>query len=139
LYEDEIRVLGNSSRPGLEIELRSCRITGAAATVLAQDLKRDQGPTKLDYCAIDNFVLADGLRGNRRLKSLTACIYDDRGLGNQELIAFASTLRENKGLVHFKLLVRYFTMSNEKWTQSAILSKHIRPSRSWVSSSVTLT
>jgi hypothetical protein len=35
LDNDHIRMLGGLSRPGLEIELNSCRITGAAAVVLA--------------------------------------------------------------------------------------------------------
>jgi hypothetical protein len=43
LDKDQIRVLGDFSRPSLKIELRSCRITGAAA-VFAQ--VRRQGPTK---------------------------------------------------------------------------------------------
>jgi hypothetical protein len=40
LDEDHCRVLGDFSKPGLEIELRHCRITGAAAAVLTQVLGR---------------------------------------------------------------------------------------------------
>jgi hypothetical protein len=114
LDEDHIRVLGDISRPGLEIELRACRITGATAAVLAQVLGRNQGPTKLFACDTENILLADGLRGNSRLKSLALRIYNDRGLGNQELIAFASAIQENKGLVDLKLL-HDFVMSDETW------------------------
>jgi hypothetical protein len=114
LDEDHFRVLEDFSRPGLEIELKRCRITGAAAAVLSGVLGRNQGPTKLVYCAIDNFVLVDGLRGNRRLKSLTPFISDNRAVGNENLLAIAGALRENKGLVDLNL--RYcFTMSKETW------------------------
>jgi hypothetical protein len=48
LSEDHVLLLGDFSKPGLEIYLNHCRITGAAATVLAEVLGRYQGPTKLD-------------------------------------------------------------------------------------------
>jgi hypothetical protein len=116
LDRDHIRVLRDISRPGLEIELAGCQITGAAAAVLAQVLACNQGPSKLDYCDIDFMVLADALRGNRRLKSLAAFISDHRAaLGNQNLLAFAGALRENKGHVHLEILLWDFTMSNETW------------------------
>jgi hypothetical protein len=115
LDEDCIRALGNFSRPGREIELSHCRITGAAAAVLAQVLGRNQGPTKLDLCDIDNFVLADGLRGNSRLKSFcTSFSSNRRGAGNRELVASAGALKENKGLIYLDL-INLFTMSNETW------------------------
>jgi hypothetical protein len=41
--EDQIRVLGAVSRPGLDIKLKFCRIAGASAEALAEVLKRDQG------------------------------------------------------------------------------------------------
>jgi hypothetical protein len=114
LDEDCIRVLGDFSRPGLEIELRHCIITGAAATVLTWVLGGNQGPTKLDLCDIDNFVLVDGLRGNRRLKIWTPRLSNNSDVGNQELVAIAGALRENKGLVDLNL-IHDFTMSNETW------------------------
>ena len=69
--ENHCRVLGTYSRPGLEIELTHCRIAGTAVEALAEVVGRNQGPTKLIWCDIDNSVLADDLRGNCRLKSLT--------------------------------------------------------------------
>jgi hypothetical protein len=60
LDEDHFHVFGDLSRPGLEVVLKQCRIRGAAAAVLAQALGRNQGPTRLDNCNIDNYVLADG-------------------------------------------------------------------------------
>jgi hypothetical protein len=42
--EDQIRLLEEFSRPGLEIELKPCGISGAAATVLAQVLRRSVLP-----------------------------------------------------------------------------------------------
>jgi hypothetical protein len=106
LDEDHIRVLGAYSRPGLEIELKNYRIVGAAATVLVNVLGRNQGPTKLDGCWIDNSVLVDGLRGNSRLKSLVSppLIVD---------VAIAGALRENLGFV--ALHIRHFRMSDETW------------------------
>jgi hypothetical protein len=69
LDEDHCRVLGACSRPGLEIKLKVCTLTSAGTSALADTLRRNQGPTKLDGCVIDSFVLADGLRGNSRLTS----------------------------------------------------------------------
>jgi hypothetical protein len=45
--ENDCCVLGTYSRPGIDIELICCRITGAAAEALAEVLGRNQGPTKL--------------------------------------------------------------------------------------------
>jgi hypothetical protein len=110
LDEDTIRVLGDYSKPGLEIKLDCCRITGAAATALAQVLGRNQGPTKLDCCTTDNVALADGLRGNRRLKSFKPCL----STSHQELLAIADALKENTGLTH--LDIRYgFRVNDETW------------------------
>jgi hypothetical protein len=64
--ENHCRVLGIFSRPDLEIVLDHCKLTSAGASALAEVLGRNQGPTKLDLCYIDNVVLADGLRGNSR-------------------------------------------------------------------------
>jgi hypothetical protein len=120
LNENHCRVLGAYSRPDLEIVLDNCKITNAGARTLAQVLGRNQGPTKLDYCDIDYFLLADGLRGNSRLKSLKLCFStsseEDR---NRQLPAIAAALRENKGLVDLDLSRRVYTsditMSDETW------------------------
>jgi hypothetical protein len=64
--ENHCRVFGAYSRPGLEIEMIRCKVTNSGASFLAEVLGRDQGPTRLDFCDIDNFFLADGLRGNSR-------------------------------------------------------------------------
>jgi hypothetical protein len=110
LDEDHCRVLGNFSRPGLEVELKYCRIEGVGANeALVEILGRNQGPTKLDYCDINSFVLVNGLRGNSRLKSLTQYISSD-----PEFPAIARALRENKGLVDLHLWHDIW-MSNEAW------------------------
>jgi hypothetical protein len=114
LSEDHVRVLGDFSKPDLEIYLKQCRITGAAASVLAEVLGRNQGPTKLDSCWIDNFLLAKGLRGNSRLKSLRPRIPEQLGVGNREVLAIAGALKENKGLVDLDFFYR-FRMSDETW------------------------
>jgi hypothetical protein len=114
MTEDHCRVLGAYSRPDLDIELVECRITGASAAVLAQVLGRNQGPTKLYCCEIDNSVLADVLRGNSRLKRLRPRIFNSPETGNRDVLAIAGALRENKGLV--ELVLRHaFTMSDEAW------------------------
>jgi hypothetical protein len=96
--EDHCRVLGTYSRPGLEIELNSCKVTSAGARALAEVIGRNQGPTRLDYCQMDYLVLADGLRGNSRLKSLRPQFSSSQN-SNREILAIVGALRENKGLV----------------------------------------
>jgi hypothetical protein len=83
---------------------------------LAEVLGRNQGPTDLLHCHnIDCFVLADGLRGNSRLKSLTSNFSGDFDVGNRQVLAMASALRENKGLVALDLSDFGFIVSDEKW------------------------
>jgi hypothetical protein len=112
--EDHCRVLGAYSRPDLEIVLERCEFTTTGASALVEVLRRNQGPTKLDLCRIDNVVLADGLRGNSRLKSLTTRISDNLEVGNREVLAIAGALRKNRGLVD--LFPCYCSrMSDEMW------------------------
>jgi hypothetical protein len=113
--ENHCRVLGDYSRPGLEIVLDRCKITSAGASALAEVLGRNQGPTKLDFCVIDNLVLADGLRGNSRLKSLRPrLISSNLEVRNRQILAIADAVRENKGLVEFNLRY-YFCLNDETW------------------------
>jgi hypothetical protein len=113
LDESHIHVLGVHSRPDLQIVLSHCKLTRAGTSALAEVLGRNQGPTKLDLCYIDNPVLADGLRGNSRLKSLKPHTSDSPMVSNQELLAIAATLKENKGLVDLNL--SDFWVSGETW------------------------
>jgi hypothetical protein len=92
-------VLGACLRPDLEICLEQCRITGAAAKALVEVLGRNQGPTKLVLCNINSFFLTDGLRGNSPLRSWRACISGNLEVGNRQVLAIASALRQNKGLI----------------------------------------
>jgi hypothetical protein len=62
-------------------------------------LGRNQRPTELDWCDIDNSVLADGLRGNSRLKRLTPPPASRPDGGKREALAIARTLKENKALL----------------------------------------
>jgi hypothetical protein len=114
IHQNHCRVLGDYSRPDLKIVLRECRIAGAAAEALAEVLGRNQGPTKLDRCQTDNFVLANGLRGNSRLKSLTLSVSNDFDVGKLQVFAIAGALRENKGLVALDLHTE-FVLSHETW------------------------
>jgi hypothetical protein len=104
--ESHCRVLDSYSKPGLKIVLEYCRFTSAGASALAEVLGRNQGPTKLHFCGIDNSVVANGLRGNSRLKSLKLSISSSPEDGNRELLAIAGVLRENKGLVDLDLSSR---------------------------------
>jgi hypothetical protein len=114
LDKNHCRVLGADSRSDLEIVLGDCRLTSAGTAALTEVLGRNQGPTKLDLCYMDNSVLANGLRGNSRLKSFEPRISMNVEVGKQEVLAIACALKENKGLVDLDL--RYdFMMSNETW------------------------
>jgi hypothetical protein len=112
--ENRCRELGVSSRPGLEIVLSQCTLTHAGTSALSEVLGRNQGPTKLNRCDIDISGLADGLRRNSRLKSLrTPYSSGSRYFVNRLVLAIASALRENKGLVDLNL--RYCWVSDETW------------------------
>jgi hypothetical protein len=111
--ENHCRVLGDYSRPGLEIVLTGCDITSARASVLTEVLGRNQGPTKLDYCEIDNLIIANGLRGNRRLTSLRQRISSNIDVGNCEVLEIAGALNENRGLVDFSLRTSGFSVTEE--------------------------
>jgi hypothetical protein len=131
LDEDHIRVLGTYSRPDLKINLYRCQFTSSGMSALADVLERNQGPTELDSCQIDCSVVANGLRGNSRLKSFTQDFSSDivTSAGNRGVLVIANAFRENKGLL--KLDCRNGrTMSDEILALSVILSRHIRHSRS---------
>jgi hypothetical protein len=111
--ENHCRDLGDYSRPDLDIVLICCAISDTGANALAEVLGHNQGPTKLHCCFIDNFVLANGLRGNSRLKSLTPKL--NRGVGSEELLVITDALRENKGLLDLNLSYLDLKMSDETW------------------------
>jgi hypothetical protein len=131
LDEDHCRVLGDFSRPGLEVELRYCKLTSAGTSALAGVLGRNQGPTKLVYCRIDNSILAKGLRGNSRLKPWRPRLPDNRDVGKQEVLVIAGALKENKGLVDLDLTQNLW-MHYETWDAvcDSLKTRHIRHSRS---------
>jgi hypothetical protein len=113
--ESHCRVLGNYSKPGLEISLVSCTSTSAGASALAEILGRNQGPTKLYACYIDNVVLADGLRGNSHLKFFTPLISRKLEVGSRELLAIARALRKNEGLAELALTSFGLRLNDEAW------------------------
>jgi hypothetical protein len=103
LDENHCLAFDEYSRPGLEIELIRCDFTSAGSSALAEVLTRSQGLTKLHYCDIDNSFLANGLRGNSRLKSLTPQICGLLHACKRDVLAIADALKENKGLVELNL------------------------------------
>jgi hypothetical protein len=82
---------------------------------LAEVLGRNQGPTKHNSCVIDNVVLADGLRGNSRLKLFTPHICSNVEVGSRETLAIAGALRENKGLVELTPTPFVIRLNDEAW------------------------
>jgi hypothetical protein len=112
--ESHCRVLGAYSRPNLDIVLNSCKLGSAGTSALAEILRNNQGPTTLAYCHIDYSVVADALRGNRRLKSLKPFIFSSGGVSNEEFLAIAGALKGNKGLVNVDLSYN-FRMKDETW------------------------
>jgi hypothetical protein len=92
-------VLGAFSRPDLDIVLYHCKITSAGARASAEVLGRNQGPTKLYCCFIDNLILADGLRGNSRLKFLTPFIAGSGEVGNREVVTIRTPSEITKDLL----------------------------------------
>jgi hypothetical protein len=114
--ENHCRVLGVYSRSDLEINLYRCQLTSAGTSALAEVLERNQGPTSLTWCKMNYSVLADGLRGNSRLKLLrppflSNTLEDDK----RQLLAIGSALRENKGLVELNLSHRGRRECDETW------------------------
>jgi hypothetical protein len=118
LDENHCHLLGALSRPDLEIELLDCVITGAGATALAEVLGRNEGPNKLDYCHMDTFLLANGLRGNSRLKSFSPHFSKDFDIRSRQLLAIADAIRENEGLVEWRLRSYNLidVMNDEAWS-----------------------
>jgi hypothetical protein len=114
LDENHCRVLGDDSKPGLEIELEYSKLTNAGTSALAEVLGRNRGPTTLYYVLL-TIPLADGLRGNTRLKSFQPRISSNRDDGKRELLALAGGLKENKGLVELDLNTDGFRGNNETW------------------------
>jgi hypothetical protein len=112
--ENHCRVLGAYSRPDLEIVLYHCKLTSTGTSALAEVLGHNQGPTRLERCEIDDVVLADGLRGNSRLKSFSKDFSEDFDVGNRKGLAIANALRENKGLVELSPLFG-FHANDETW------------------------
>jgi hypothetical protein len=96
--------------------LDRCKVTSAGASALVEILGRNQGPTKLNLCEIDNFVLANGLRGNSSLKILIPLISSSnrRENSNRDFLAIADAVRENKGLVYLDLSYG-LRVSDEMW------------------------
>jgi hypothetical protein len=115
LDENHCRVLGAYSRPDLEIEVHLCTFSNAGARTLTEVLGRNEGPTGITWRSIDNLVLADGLRGNTRLKSFTLIqnITSNIEDSDREVLAIADALNDNKGLVELEL--NYALLSDEAW------------------------
>jgi hypothetical protein len=103
LDKKHCRVLGTYSRPDLEIVMHVCGLTNSGKRVLAEVLGRNQGPTNIDCCHFDYALLANGLRGNSRLKSLSIKFSRHPEIYEQELLTIAGVLKENKGLVRLEL------------------------------------
>jgi hypothetical protein len=111
--ENHCLVLGSYSRPGLEIELIRCRLESAGTSALVEVLVQNQGPTRLEDCRVDDAVLADGLRGNSRLKSFRQDFSDDFNMCKRQVLEIVNAVRENKGLVELNLRSVSFSVNDE--------------------------
>jgi hypothetical protein len=60
-------------------------------------------------------VLANGLRGNSRLKSLKPRIPSSDEVCNRKFLAIADAVRENEGLIELELWVDGYRLSDEMW------------------------
>ncbi len=85
-------MLGGYSRLDVEMNLDRCKLVSAGISDLAEVLLRNQGPRYIDSCDFDNYVLANGLHGNGRLKSLRPRLSSYRDVGNQELFTITCAL-----------------------------------------------
>jgi hypothetical protein len=112
--EDHCRVLSGYARPDLEIVLAGCKLTSAGTRALAEVLGQNQRPTKLDLCEIDSFTLANGLRGNSRLKSLRSRFSSNPEVHSRDVLTIAGALKQNKGLVDLDLS-NGLNLSDETW------------------------
>jgi hypothetical protein len=114
MNENHCRVLGAYSRPDLEIELKGCKLTSAGTSALVEVLGHNQGPTVLERCDIDYSILADGLRGNSRLKRFRVDYSSNLDDDNRQVLAIANAVRENKGLVELDFHCA-LSVSDETW------------------------
>jgi hypothetical protein len=114
--EEHVRVLAAPSQQKLQLALRDCKFSDGDASqrALLQWLQSGQGPTELYRCVIDSNIVADALRGNRRLLKLLLCLEKASTAGAPELSLIFRALAEDRGLTEFDAF--WYSISDENWT-----------------------
>jgi hypothetical protein len=95
------------ARPNLVISLHSCKVLDSAAGTFLQCLRNNRGPTDLIECEIEPALVAEALRGSRRLKRLSLVQLDE-----SEFHTIAQALIVNQSLQELDLSVVPITDDN---------------------------
>jgi hypothetical protein len=93
------RAMDALTRTDLQIDLIDCQPTESGKIVLLESIRQNRGPTQLSRCRIDTRGLADALRGNSSVSSLSPHLrYSD-----QDRLVLVQALAETEGLVTLHL------------------------------------
>jgi hypothetical protein len=105
------RAIDDLARTNLHIEFIRCFPTESGETVLLESIRHNRGPTQLIQCRIDTRRLAEALRGNNIVNSLTLRTHEP--YSDEEMLGFVQGLAENEGLV--KLSLKSVPITDESW------------------------
>jgi hypothetical protein len=101
LNENHCHAIDASTRTDLEINLgMSCELTELGEIVLLESIRQNRGPTGLHRVNLNARRLADALRGNSRVSTLTPLL---GRTSEEDCHAFFQALAENEGLVKLDL------------------------------------
>jgi hypothetical protein len=103
------RAMDALTRTDLQINLIDCEPTESGETVLLESIRQNRGPTQLLQCRIDTGRLADALRGNSSVNSLSP----HRHYSDQDRLVFVQALAETEGLMTLHLYLAPIT--DEMW------------------------
>jgi hypothetical protein len=97
------------TRTDLQINLIDCEPTESGEIVLLESIRQNRGPTQLCGCRIDARDLADALRGNISVNSLSP----HRHYSDEDRLAVVQALAETEGLVTLHLDI--VTITDSIW------------------------
>jgi hypothetical protein len=98
-----------STRTDLQIDLNSdLGVTELGENIILESIQQNRGPTGLYRVRLDASRLANALRSNSRVSSISPC-WDSK-----DSLAFFQALAENEGLVKLDL-TNSFHISDENW------------------------
>jgi hypothetical protein len=93
------RAIDGLTRTDLQIKLFQCKTAASGEQILLECIRQNRGPTTLLDCRIDTRRLADALRGNNSVTTLSP----SRDCGDEERLVLVVALAENEGLVTLDL------------------------------------